>query len=315
MLMSDTHTEIFKARIKYRSRAVNPKKDKVNPHFNSKYASLDSIISTCGPILAECGLDFFQDEVHDKEGHIGVYTMLIHESGEWIKFNPVYVKTDTFSQKVGSALTYAKRYSLGLALGIATDEDDDGNIASEPPKTQKTQSKAKQQSQKQTSAKSQQAPVIEPAAQKQGNGDLDAFKNLAEKNKAESNPRGRYWAIAGKKGFKKEDLNVLIWGAYRVESHTELNDTKFTYLADYLDRVEPERFNLAIECFRLIQNWQLSKDQQKAIFFYIGKGKTDWRAFSVAELTETIEFLSTASVEDVIRTVEAMQEVMDKGAA
>lgn len=238
--MSDTHTEIFKARIKFRAKAVNPKKDKENPHFNSKYASLDSIITTCGPIMAECGLDFLQDVVHDRDGHIGVWTRLIHESGEWIQFSPVYVKTDTFAQKVGSALTYAKRYSLGMALGIATDEDDDGNIASEPPET-----KTKRQTQKQATTKSQQrsqTKQTEPAAQAQQqpnkaelmNGIKQAVENIQdhvptreeikadlEQKKAKGRQEVHKMACITKK-LTKEESRAIIKAETGKDSLTEL---------------------------------------------------------------------------------------------
>lgn len=308
MQISENFSNIFEALCKFRGEVANPKKDKTNPHFKSEYASLDSIITTVNPVLSQCGLSFFQDQVNDKDGYVGVYTMIIHKAGEWIKFNPVYIKAESaHPQKLGAALTYAKRYSLSMALGIATDDDDDANSISP-----QNQNKAQQRPVKKQEPKPQPS---KPAAHKQGHGDLTAFEDLANENKKQSNPGKRYWAIADKKGFAKDDLNVLIWGAYRVDSHTKLDDKKFNILADYLDKIGPEKFNLTVDCFRQMQEWELEKEQQQAVFFYIGGGKTDWRAFSVKELNEAVEFLKTASQEEMIRTVDAMREAIKQGAA
>jgi hypothetical protein len=60
---------------------------------------------------------------------VRVETMILHSSGEWICCGilalPVSKKD---AQGYGSALTYARRYSLSAAVGVAP-EDDDGNAA------------------------------------------------------------------------------------------------------------------------------------------------------------------------------------------
>jgi hypothetical protein len=72
----------------------------------------------------------------DEPGYIGLTTRLLHSSGEWVEgafrvpAQDVKTKAET-AQAVGSALTYMRRYSLAAALGI-TQEDDDGNAASQP---------------------------------------------------------------------------------------------------------------------------------------------------------------------------------------
>ena len=75
----------------------------------------------------------------DNEGKIGIETILLHESGEWIKGNiAVKMSQDTNPQNAGSILTYLRRYSLQGAVGISP-EDDDGNsgagkVVGAPPK-------------------------------------------------------------------------------------------------------------------------------------------------------------------------------------
>lgn len=56
--------------------------------------------------------------------------MLLHSSGQYIEYDPIYMKPDKQTpQAIGSAITYSKRYSLSAVFGITSDEDDDGNQA------------------------------------------------------------------------------------------------------------------------------------------------------------------------------------------
>ena len=128
-------SNIAAALCQFQSIVTNPKKESENPHYKSKYADLDSIITTIRPALKETGLAFIQEAVTDEKGNIGVCTTLLHISGEYITFNPVYIPVSkSAAHQVGSALTYARRYSLGTALGIATDKDDDANAIQPPPR-------------------------------------------------------------------------------------------------------------------------------------------------------------------------------------
>jgi len=144
MKHSESVANIAAALCKFQASVTNPKKESINPHFKSKYADLDAIINAIRPTLKECGLAFIQNPVTDQNGNIGVYTMILHESGEFIEFDPVYIPVGKATpHQVGAAMTYARRYSLGAALGIATDEDDDGN--SVDPKQPKQQEKQERQ--------------------------------------------------------------------------------------------------------------------------------------------------------------------------
>jgi hypothetical protein len=102
------------------------KKDATNPFFKSKYATLENIIAHITDPLATNKLTFSQFP----DG-AGLTTILMHESGEWMKATmPLHMGTKP--QEQGSALTYARRYALSAVLGLAVDEDDDGNEASKP---------------------------------------------------------------------------------------------------------------------------------------------------------------------------------------
>lgn len=103
-----------------------------NPHFRSKYADLSACVEAVLDGLNNNGIMLLQG-THPCEDGVIVETLFIHESGEQISAGKLHVpaaKQDP--QGYGSALTYARRYSLMAACGIAP-EDDDGNAASKKP--------------------------------------------------------------------------------------------------------------------------------------------------------------------------------------
>ena len=104
-------------------------KDKTNPAFRSKYADLGACIEAVIDALNDNGIALIQKQ-HPHEGGVTVETIFLHDSGETFSAGLLSVpaaKQDP--QGYGSALTYARRYSLMAACGIAP-EDDDGNAAS-----------------------------------------------------------------------------------------------------------------------------------------------------------------------------------------
>ena len=105
-------------------------KTATNPHFRSKYVSLDGCIEAVIDALNNNGIGLIQT-THDCDNGVKIETVLIHESGETLTGGILHVpapKQDP--QGYGSALTYARRYSLMATCGIAP-EDDDGNLAVE----------------------------------------------------------------------------------------------------------------------------------------------------------------------------------------
>jgi hypothetical protein len=106
-------------------------KTSTNPHYRSKYAGLDACIDAVIDALHKHGIALMQRTLPCESG-VTVETILVHTSGETMSGGPLHVpasKND--AQGYGSALTYARRYSITTMLGIAP-EDDDGNAASKP---------------------------------------------------------------------------------------------------------------------------------------------------------------------------------------
>lgn len=105
-------------------------KTSTNPHFKSKYVDLASCVEAVIDSLHANDISMIQ-KTHDCESGVKVETVFIHKSGESISGGLLHVpaaKNDP--QGYGSALTYARRYSLMAACGIAP-EDDDGNAAAD----------------------------------------------------------------------------------------------------------------------------------------------------------------------------------------
>lgn len=104
-------------------------KDKTNPAFRSKYADLGACIDAVEDALLANDIAFFHESSEDATG-VTVECVLIHASGETIRGGKLHVPASKQDpQGYGSALTYARRYSLTALCGIAP-EDDDGNAAS-----------------------------------------------------------------------------------------------------------------------------------------------------------------------------------------
>lgn len=117
------------ALIAFQKNPPHIRKEATNPFFNSKYASLDTIMAEVRPVLAEHGLAISQHPTVTEHGVPGLRTILLHESGDRLEdVMPLSVEKQG-PQAQGSALTYARRYAVLAVLGLVADEDDDANSA------------------------------------------------------------------------------------------------------------------------------------------------------------------------------------------
>lgn len=126
MIKSPEIKNLATALNKFQAEVEPVKKGASNPFFKSKYADLASIIEAIRKPLSDNGLSFAQFPAGDG----GLTSILMHTSGEWIEETYIMKPVDAKPQTAGSAITYMRRYALGAMLGIATEEDDDGNAAS-----------------------------------------------------------------------------------------------------------------------------------------------------------------------------------------
>lgn len=135
MNKSESIKEIATALCKFQGAVEKIKKTETNPFFKSKYASLSDILDVIRQPLSDNGLSFVQFPT----GEYGLTTILMHTSGEWLLESYTMEPTKKDPQGAGSVITYQRRYALGAILGLNIDEDDDGNKASQPAKTEPAQ--------------------------------------------------------------------------------------------------------------------------------------------------------------------------------
>lgn len=106
-----------------------------NPFFKSKYADLGAVIQAVKEPFANNGLSYVQFPI-EEGGRIGIETILMHESGEYLSQSFTVQLSKQDAQGAGSAITYCRRYGLQAVAGIPS-EDDDGNQASKQSKSSK----------------------------------------------------------------------------------------------------------------------------------------------------------------------------------
>ena len=133
---SESIAELVQALVRVQAALKPAVRDKPNPFLKSRYADLAGVWDACRGLLHENRLAVIQVGGTDAAGHY-LETILVHESGQWIsgRYPLRPVRADD-PQALGSALTYARRYSLAAVLGIVTEDDDgEGTIARPAEKT------------------------------------------------------------------------------------------------------------------------------------------------------------------------------------
>jgi ERF superfamily len=125
---SSTIGKLFEALAKAQGQIQCALKDKKNPYFKSSYADLTSVWEACKPALSENGLAVIQT-VEGTKLDMFLVTWLGHSSGEWMKSKLPLIMIKQDPQSLGSALTYARRYSLSAMVGVCADDDDDAEKA------------------------------------------------------------------------------------------------------------------------------------------------------------------------------------------
>ena len=123
--------------LKLQSELEPVKKDSANPFFKSKYADLSSILEAVQPLLKKHEFMVFQEPGNLGE-KLAMTTTIMHVSGEYIRSTVAFPVVKNDPQGYGSAITYARRYSLQSILGLPV-VDDDGNAASQQPRQQAKQ--------------------------------------------------------------------------------------------------------------------------------------------------------------------------------
>ena len=154
MNKSESIASLSKALVLAQSEFPRVAFNSTNPYFNSNYADLGAVIETSKPILKSHGLAVSQ-LVEGATGEVGITTLLIHESGEYISSCvTILVDGKNLAQEAGKSITYLRRYGLAAILGLYADQDNDGNDS-----THKDQPKQDQKApEKKTESKTVEVP-------------------------------------------------------------------------------------------------------------------------------------------------------------
>jgi hypothetical protein len=115
---------IYKKLLEFQKLGISIKRDKRNPHFKNEYASLNEVLDKVKPELNKMGVVIFQEPQER-----GLETRLVDTEDDSFVVSTVPFINPTDMQKLGGAITYARRYALVSMLALE-DEDDDGNKAS-----------------------------------------------------------------------------------------------------------------------------------------------------------------------------------------
>lgn len=158
--------------IKFQKEVKPIPKNKINPHYKSKYAELSVVIDVCQPALNNHGLAVIQTLKTAPEDNL-LITHLLHESGESIS-SEVYLPRIQDPQKLTSAITYLRRASYLSIVGLTADDDLDGNDAID--------SSPRQQYNNNQASPKQSSPQAAPLAS-------DAQKNALKKMGIEFDPK------------------------------------------------------------------------------------------------------------------------------
>lgn len=140
MIFSESNTKIALALVGAWAEIENPRrnqsvkvKTKKGGEYDFKYADFSSILRVAKKVFKEHKLSIIQSastDVVEGKSYATVETLVIHESGEYVKSEKLRSLVLGNMQDMGGQITYMKRYSLSAMLGISTDADDDGNFAS-----------------------------------------------------------------------------------------------------------------------------------------------------------------------------------------
>jgi hypothetical protein len=123
--------DLLKALANVKKEVGTLSKTATNPFFKSKYFDINSLIEQVDPLLEKNGLLLLQPIEHNR-----VRSIIYHTETAQFVYSEMDLPNLQDPQKLGSAITYYRRYTLQSLLGLQA-EDDDGNKASAPVKVQR----------------------------------------------------------------------------------------------------------------------------------------------------------------------------------
>lgn len=214
MKFSEAIDKLMPALVKFRAVVGTPKKNAVNPYHESRYADLQSVIDVVQPAMAETGLTYLYGVI-ERENEVGVYTVFAHESGQMVEFDPIFVRVPkNDAQGKGNALTYARRYSLATAAGVASEPDDDGNAISGLNTKRQQQSFGKSQGKKFNGKQQQQTQKPDK-------------KTIVAQPEPTTNQRGLFFKLAADRGLSEKVQKMIVEFYTHKTSRADVTETEW----------------------------------------------------------------------------------------
>jgi len=216
-MRSDTVKELVTALTAFQGKMTAVKKDSTNPFYKSKYASLDTIWETIRKPLSENGLSVAQT-MNLVEGKSVLETTLYHTSGEWISGTQLVNPVKDDPQALGSAISYARRYSLSALLGLVSDDDDAAEAAT--PKAVKPTTTAVKDTAK-------QPPKPQPEKELEPNWPITEAQTK------------KIYALAKEKRLSPEEAKAYIKKTFKKNSTKELSKEEASTMIGFLNEIKP----------------------------------------------------------------------------
>jgi hypothetical protein len=208
-------------------------KTRTNPFYNSKYADLADVRKAVQPSLSKNGLSLVQI----LKGKL-LITKLFHQDGGVIE-SEIPIDLSQKPQGIGSALTYLRRYCLCSILGVASEEDDDGNAGSDAkPKRGTPPPPQKKTSTKQTRGQSTNSPKGSSDEYNYQEGPSKPVPNKAPNAYVHIDRLKDLKALANKKGYSNEQVSTVIDGMANCASAAEMTNAKFDIVYKYITEHE-----------------------------------------------------------------------------
>lgn len=206
------------------SQVTAAMKDSQNPHFKSQYADLASVWNACREALTGNCLSVVQSPAY-AGGKVLVTTRLLHDSGEWLEGTLAVPVGKSDAHGVGSAITYARRYSLAAMVGVAPDDDDDGNAAATARAVSRDRAQTRQPQQQRPAAR--QAPQRPSPSTELTDGDVPDVDWTKPLPAVLASKEPHVWYITAVKGLLQGPLKSWGKGKIRLICHYLNPDSPF----------------------------------------------------------------------------------------
>lgn len=243
-----------------------------NTYFKTKYADLSALIEATQKGLAANGLAVIQSPGEISGNKVYLTSMLVHSSGEWFRDELGMPMAKADAQGVGSAVTYARRYSYGGLLSIAGEPDDDANIATgKSEKARESDEQYDQRTEDQKVVMPAQAQAMHDAMKRTGKPEALVTAYLKEKgykqfeqvlrsdfqtvlkwlntaqkaSGADLTPdlqksvrdavNKKLWATTAKKGIPEGDVKTYAYEKFKVDSMTKLSTEQLRDVLEWVN--------------------------------------------------------------------------------